>query len=42
MTTPSKAKSRFEQLLSETYARRVRENNEQVCIDCLKSRSDES
>ena len=32
MTTPSKTKSRFEQLLSEIYARRFRENNQQVCI----------
>ena len=42
MTTPSKAKSRFEQLLSEIYDRRARENNQQVCIDCLKSRSDKN
>ena len=27
MTTPSKIKSQFEQLLSEIYARRPRENN---------------
>ena len=39
MTTPSKSKSCFEQLLSEIYARRVCENNQQVCIDCLKPRS---
>ena len=39
MTTPSKSKSRFEQLLSEIYARRIRENNQKVCIDCLKPRS---
>ena len=38
MTTPPKTKSRFEQLLSETYARRPRENNQHVCIDCLKPR----
>ena len=39
MTTPSKTKSRFERLLSETYARRVCENNQQMCIDCLKPKS---
>ena len=39
MTTPSKSKSRFERLLSETYARWVCENNKQVCMDCLKPRS---
>ena len=33
-----KTKSRFERLLSEIYARRFRENNKQVCIDCLKPR----
>ena len=38
MTTPSKTKSRFEQLLSEIYARQFRENNQQVCIGCLKPR----
>ena len=37
MTAPSKTKSRFKQLLSEIYAR-FRENNQQVCIDCLKPR----
>ena len=39
MTTPSKSKSRFEQLLSEIYARPICENNQKVCIDCLKPRS---
>ena len=39
MTTPSKSKSRFEQLLPEIYARRFCKNNQQVCIDCLKPRS---
>ena len=38
MTTPSKTKSRFEQLLSEIYTRRFRENNQHVRIDCLKPR----
>ena len=39
MATQSKTKSRFEQFLSEIYARRPRENNKRVCIDCLKPRS---
>ena len=39
MTTASKTKSRFELLLSEIYARRFCENNQQVCIDFLKPRS---
>ena len=42
MTTPSKAKSHFERLLFEIYARWVRENNQHVCIDCLKSRSNKN
>ena len=42
MTTPSKTKSRFEQLLSEIYARRPCENNQKVCIDCLKPRSNKN
>ena len=36
MTTTSETKSHFERLLSEIYARRFRENNQQVRIDCLK------
>ena len=32
MTTPSKTKSHFEQLLSEIYPRRPHENNQKVCI----------
>ena len=39
MTTPSKTKSDFEQLLSEIYAWRPHENNQKVSIDCLKPRS---
>ena len=39
MTTPSKTKSHFEQLLSEIYARSIHKNNQKVCIDCLKPRS---
>ena len=42
MTTPSKNKSHFEQLLSEIYARRPHENHKQVCIDCLKPRSNKN
>ena len=42
MITPSKTKSRFEQLLSETYARWIQENNQKVCIDCLKPGSNEN
>ena len=39
MTTPSKTKSHFEQLLSEIYARRPHKNNQKVCIDCVKPRT---
>ena len=39
MTTPSKTKSHFEQLLSQIYARQRHKNNQKVCIDCLKPRS---
>ena len=42
MTIPSKTKSRFEQLLSKIYARRLRENNQKACIDCLKPRSNKN
>ena len=42
MNTMSKTKSRFEQRLCETYARRFRENNQQVCIDFLKPRSNKN
>ena len=42
MTTSSKIKSTFEQLLSETYAKSPCENNEKVCIDCLKPRSNKN
>ena len=42
MTTPSKTKSHFEQLLSEIYARRPHQNNQKVCIDCLKPRSNKN
>ena len=39
MTTPSKTKSRFNQVLLKIDARSLRENNQQKCIDCLKPRS---
>ena len=39
MTILSKTKSHFDQLLSETYARRPHQNNQKVCVDCLKPRS---
>ena len=39
MTTLSKTKSHFEQLLSKIYARRPHKNNQKVCIYCLKPRS---
>ena len=42
MTATSETKSHFERLLSEIYARRFRENNQQVCIDCLKPRSNKN
>ena len=42
MTTPSETKSRFERLLSEIYARWLHENNQQVCIDRLKQRSNKN
>ena len=42
MATPSKTKSHFEQLLSEIYVRESHENNQEVCIDCLKPRSNKN
>ena len=42
MSTPSETKSRFEQLLSEIYARQFCKNNQQLCIDCLKPRSNKN
>ena len=36
MTTTSKIKSRFNQVLLKIDARRLRKNNQQKCIDCLK------
>ena len=42
MTRTSETKSRFEQLLSKIYAKRPCENNQNVCIDCLKPRSNKN
>ena len=42
MTTLSKTKSHFQQLLSENYARRFHENNQKVSIDSLKPRSNKN
>ena len=42
MTTLSKTKSHFEQFLSKIYIRRPHKNNQKVCIDCLKSRSNKN
>ena len=42
MTTPSKIKSHFEQLLSKIYARRPHKNNQKVYITCLKPRSNKN
>ena len=42
MTTLSKTKPCFKQLLFQIYARRPRENNQKVCIDCLKPRSNKN
>ena len=42
MATPSKTKSRFEQLLSEIWSQNFHKNNQKVCIDCLKPRSNKT
>ena len=42
MATPSKTKSRFEELLSEIYANRPCKNNQKVYIDCPKPRSNKN
>ena len=42
MTTTSKTKSHFKKLLPEIYARSSHENNQKVCIDCLKPRSNKN
>ena len=42
MTTTSETKYRFEQLLSEIYVRRPDKDNQKVCINCLKPRSNKN
>ena len=42
MTTPSKTKSYFGQLLSEISARRYPKNSQKVSMDCLKPRSNKN
>ena len=42
MTITSKTKSYFERVLSKIDTRRLRENNQQKCIDCLKPRSNKN
>ena len=42
MKTTSETKSCFEQLSSEIYARQPRKNNQKVCIDYLKPRSNKN
>ena len=39
MTIPSKTKSHFGQRLSKFNARQPHKNNQKVCIDCLKPKS---
>ena len=36
------SKSRFEQTLFEIYTKSFHNNNQKVCIDCLKSRSNKN
>ena len=42
MAILSKIKYHFEQLLSEIYSESLNENNQKVCIDCLKPRSNKN
>ena len=42
MTTTSKTKSRFNQILVKIDTRSFRENNQQKCINCLKLRSNKN
>ena len=42
MTTESKTKSYFNQLLLKIDAKKFRENNQQKYIDCLKPRSNKN
>ena len=38
----TRSKSRFEQILSEIYTKSFCKNNQKVCIDCLKPRSNKN
>ena len=42
MAILSKTKSHFKQLWFEIYARRPHKNNQKVCMDCLKPRSNKN
>ena len=42
MTTTSKTKSYYERVLCNIDAKRLRENNQQKRIDCLKPRSNKN
>ena len=42
MTATSKTKSYYERVLSKIDAKRLRENNQQKCIDFLKQRSNKN
>ena len=42
MITTSETKFCFEQLLSEIYSRQPHKDNQKVCIDCLKPRSNKN
>ena len=42
MTTLSKTKSGFNQVLLKIDARKFREDNQQKCIDCLKPRANKN
>ena len=38
----TRSKCHFEQLLSNIYAKSFLKNNQKVCIDCLKTRSNKN
>ena len=38
----TRSKSRFEQILPEIYAKSFCKNNQKVCIDCLRPRSNKN
>ena len=42
MTAMSEIKYRFKQFLSEIYTVRSHKNNQQMCIDCFKPRSNKN